>query len=130
MPLKQITLDDLEALLEGGAVGGVDLVVLVRQGAVDADSRDSDTDLPKPDKSPHRSCCGYQLLVHLQAVVASTPLIIAAAASGAPHSKRLFTTSWATSKWPTKCRALTGLHRRLSLIPLTSACGAGATAAT
>ena len=29
-------LDDLEALLEGGAVGGVDLVVLVRQGAVDA----------------------------------------------------------------------------------------------
>ena len=29
-------LDDLEALLEGGAVGRVDLVVLVRQGAVDA----------------------------------------------------------------------------------------------
>ena len=29
-------LDDLEAFLEGGAVGGVDLVVLVRQGALDA----------------------------------------------------------------------------------------------
>ena len=51
-------------------------------------------------------------------------------ASAALHSRRRFTTGWAMSKSPTRCRARVGWARRASWTLRASAYGAGATAAT